>query len=62
MADGRVLNSDVSCRQNCSPNWYLHEMIRYKEEKCFVYNGKRIKWLDTFEMSKFFTKNVVGQL
>ena len=62
MADGRVLNSSVSCRQNYPPSWDLHEMIRYKEEKCFSYDGKRIKSLDTLEMLKIFTKNVVGQL
>ena len=37
-------------------------MFRHKEKKCFSYDGKRIKWLDTFEMLKIFTKNVVGQL
>ena len=62
VADGHVLNSSVSCHQNYPPNWDLHEMIRYKEEKCFSYDGKRIKWLDTLEMLKIFTKNVVGQL
>ena len=62
MADGRVQDSGVSCRQNCSPNWYLRKMTRYKKEKCFGYDGKRIKWLGTFEMLKIFTKNVVGQL
>ena len=62
MADGRDLNSSVSCHQNYPHNWNLHEMIRYKDEKCFSYDGKRIKWLDTLEMLKIFTKNVVGQL
>ena len=36
-------------------------MKGYKKEKGFSYDGKRIKWPDSYEMLRIFTKNVVGQ-
>ena len=37
-------------------NWDLHEINRYKDEKCFIYDGDRIKWTDSFEMLKLFIR------
>ena len=42
-------------------NWDLHEIKRYKDEKCFVYEGNRIKWTDSFEMLKLFIRCCVSQ-
>ena len=42
-------------------NWDLHEIKRYKDEKCFVYDGNRIKWTDSFEMLKLFIRCCVSQ-
>ena len=42
-------------------NWNLTEITCYKEEKCFTYNGKRIKWIDSFEMLKIFVKCAIDQ-
>ena len=41
-------------------NWDLGEILRYKEANSFTYVGNRIKWIDTFEMLKIFTKNAIG--
>ena len=42
-------------------SWDLHEINRYKDEKCFIYDGNRIKWTDSFEMLKLFTRCCVSQ-
>jgi hypothetical protein len=39
----------------------LTEILRYKEANSFTYVGNRIKWIDTFDMLKLFTKNAIGQ-
>ena len=36
-------------------------MNRYKDEKCFAYDGNRIKWTDTYEMLRLFIKCGVCQ-
>ncbi len=60
MADGRVLTISASCLQNNLYNWDLGEILRYNEANSFTYVGNRIKWIDTFEMLKIFTKNAIG--
>ena len=60
MTDSRVLTSSASCLQNNLYNWDLGEILRYKEANSFTYVGNRIKWIDTFEMLKIFTKNAIG--
>ena len=35
-------------------SWDLTEITRYKEEKCYTYDGEQIKWIDSFEMLKIF--------
>ena len=35
--------------------------MRYKNENCFVYDGKRVRWTDSFEMLKIFTKHAIEQ-
>ena len=42
-------------------NWDLREINRYKDEKCFAYDGNRIKWTDTYEMLRLFIKCGVSQ-
>lgn len=61
MADSAVrLNSGNWT--NINPyNWDLCEILRYKEKEWFSYDGKRIIWSDTFEMSMFFIKCFVSQ-
>jgi hypothetical protein len=61
MADNRVLTSSVSFLHNNLYNWDLTEILRYKEANSFTYVGNRIKWIDTFDMLKLFTKNAIGQ-
>ena len=41
-------------------NWDFGEILRYKEANSFTYVGNRIKWIDTFEKLKIFTKNAIG--
>ena len=60
LADGLVLTSSVSSLQNNLYNWDLTEILRYKEANSFTYVGNRIKWTDTFDMLKIFTKNAIG--
>ena len=51
-----VLASYVTIRLYNPSNWDLIEIIRYNEEKCFIYDGKRIKWTHSFEMLKTFVE------
>ena len=37
-------------------------LLRYKYENCFAYDGKRVRWTDSFEMLKIFTKYAIEQL
>ena len=55
------LSSFVNCSQINPFDWDLVEMTCYKEEKCFIYDGKRIKWVDSFEILKIFIKCVICQ-
>ena len=61
MAEGRVLTRSTSCFQNNLYNCDLEEILRYKEANSFTYVANRIKWTDTFEMLKIFTKNAISQ-
>ena len=57
MAESHVLAGSVTSPLYKRFNWDLTEITRYKEEKCFIYDGKRIKWTDSFEMLKLFVGN-----
>ena len=61
MAESQVLAGSVISPSNKCFNWDLTEITRYKEEKCLIYDGKRIKWIDSFEMLKIFVKCAIGQ-
>ena len=61
MAESHVLAGSVTSPLYKRFNWDLTEITRYKEEKCFIYDGKRIKWTDSFEMLKLFVKCAIGQ-
>ena len=39
----------------------LHEILCYKNKNCFAYDGKRVRWTDSFEMLKIFTKYAIEQ-
>ena len=58
--DGTITLSTENCIQINSFNWDLCEIKRYKDEKCFDYDAKRIKWADSFEMLKLFVEYCVG--
>ena len=62
MADSIISLSPRNCTQINSFSWDLHEISRYKDEKCFAYDGNRIKWTDTYEMLRLFIKCGVSQL
>lgn len=57
----RTRRGSVSYSHSSSFNWDLHEIFRYKDNKCFIYDDKRIKWKDTYEILKKFTNVVLGQ-
>ena len=61
MAHGTFETSSVSWTQINPLNWDIQEILRYKEEECFTYDGKRFKWSETFEMLKIFTNIFVSQ-
>ena len=61
MAVSQVLASSVSSPVYNPSNWDLIEMTRYYEGKCFTYDGKRIKWTDSFEILKTFVECAIGQ-
>ena len=61
MAESHVLAGSVTSPLYKRFHWDLTEITRYKEEKCFIYDGKRIKWSDSFEMLKLFVKCAIGQ-
>ena len=61
MAESQVLAGSVTSSLYKRFNWDLTEITRYKEEKCFTYDGKRIKWIDSFEMLTIFVKCAIGQ-
>ena len=62
MADSIISSSSGNYTQINPFNWDLREINRYKDEKCFAYDGNRIKWTDTYEMLKLFIKCSVSQL
>ena len=49
MAGNTTTTSSVSRTQTNPLNCSLHKIIRYKEDKCSVYDGKIIKWSDTLK-------------
>jgi predicted transcriptional regulator len=59
MAESCVLNSSDGYCKNDSFDYDLDEILRYKNENCFVYDGKRVRWTDSFEMLKIFTKHAM---
>ena len=61
MAESHVLAGSETRRLYKRFNWNLTEITRYKEEKCFTYDGKRIKWIHSFEMLKIFVKCAIDQ-
>ena len=61
MADIMITLNSKNYTQINPLNWDLHEIKRYKDEKCFVYDGNRIKWTDLFEMLKLFIRCCVSQ-
>ena len=58
MADGCVQISSVNNNRN---EWDFDEILRYKDQECFVYDVKRIRWKDNLEMLKTFNKCAIGQ-
>ena len=61
MADSIISLSHGNCTQINPFNWDLHEINRYRDEKCFAYDVNRIKWTDTYEMLRLFIKWGVSQ-
>ena len=61
MTDSMITLSSKNYTQINPLNWDLHEINRYKDEKCFIYDGNRIKWRDSFEMLKLFIRCCVSQ-
>ena len=61
MADSMISLSSRNHTQFNPLNWDLHEINRYKDKKCFAYDGNRIKWTDTYEMLRLFIKCGVSQ-
>ena len=53
-------SSDGYCK-NDSFNYDLDEILRYKYENCFANDGKRVRWTDSFEMLKIFTRYAIEQ-
>ena len=62
MADGHALACSENHLKNNVENWDLSEILRYKEANSFTYVDNRIKWTDTFDMLKIFTKNAIFQV
>ena len=62
MAANMILSSSKNCTYINPLNWDLHEIIQYKDKKCFNNDGKRIKWSDSFKMLKLFMKCGVNQI
>ena len=61
MVESCVQNSSDGYCKNDSFNFDLDEILRYKYENCFAYDGKRVRWTDSFEMLKIFTKYAIEQ-
>ncbi|CAB3985512.1 Hypothetical predicted protein, partial [Paramuricea clavata] len=61
MAESCVLNSSDGYCKDDSFNYDFDEILRYKNENCFAYDGKRVRWTDSFEMLKIFTKHAIEQ-
>ena len=59
--NGCALNSSDGYCKNNSFDCDLDEILRYKNEDCFAYDGKRVRWTDSFEMLKIFTKYAIEQ-
>jgi hypothetical protein len=58
MTDGCFQISSVNNNLN---EWDFDEILRYKDQECFVYDGKRIRWKDNLERLKIFTNCAIGQ-
>ena len=61
MADSRVQTSSVNLLKDNSTEWDFEEILRYKEAKCFSYDGKRVCWTDSLEMLIPFVKHAIEQ-
>ena len=61
MAESCVLNSSDGYCKNYSFDYDWDEILCYKNENCFAYDGKRVRWTDSFEMLKIFTKHAIQQ-
>ena len=61
MADNQVINSSATSPVNSPHEWDMIETTHYNEQKCFIYDGKQIKWLNSFEMLKIFVKHAIGR-
>ncbi|CAB4014307.1 Hypothetical predicted protein, partial [Paramuricea clavata] len=61
MAAGCVQTSSVGFLKNNLNEWDLDEIFRYKDNECFVFDRKRIRWTDSLEMLKIFTKCAIAQ-
>ena len=61
MADNQVINSSATSLVNSPHEWDMIETTCCNEQKCFIYDGKRIKWLYTFEMWRIFVEPAIAQ-
>ena len=61
MADGYAHTSSDNCVNNGLFNWNLDEILEYRVRKCFTYDTRRVRWTDSFELLKIFTKSAIEQ-